>query len=327
MKAEKTEKSKYNYEEVIKQGFTNFGWTPDRSALTFREVILRDKNLDVITAAFTNYKNLMIMDLSENNFQDFSNLGPLPNLLVVNLRKNNIKDLKGMLVEENFPKLQKIDLSMNKIVELGPIKCPRLVELDLSDNRIEKTEAFEGHQKLEVLSLRKNRLATMTTLKNMPALRELYLAENKIKNFTGLEGLGALKTLHLRKNVIDLLDEELLASDVLEYLNLRENKIEKLEEIKKLKSLPKLKHLIYSFNPFILKYQEKYVYETVNSLPNLIRINKVHITVTVRKQAYEYAEGKYLKDLEDKRAAIRAQKEKERLAAEAEAAAQAQQEQ
>jgi hypothetical protein len=28
MKAEKTEKSKYNYDEVIKQGFADFGWTP-----------------------------------------------------------------------------------------------------------------------------------------------------------------------------------------------------------------------------------------------------------------------------------------------------------
>jgi len=49
------------------------------------------------------------------------------------------------------------------------------VQLNLSENRIDKGEGFEGHQKLINLNLRKNRLANIAFIKDMPNLVELYL--------------------------------------------------------------------------------------------------------------------------------------------------------
>eukprot|EP01017_Pseudomicrothorax_dubius_P044368 TRINITY_DN7492_c0_g1_i1.p1 TRINITY_DN7492_c0_g1~~TRINITY_DN7492_c0_g1_i1.p1 ORF type:complete len:162 (-),score=45.21 TRINITY_DN7492_c0_g1_i1:108-593(-) len=155
----------------------------------------------------------------------------------------------------------------------------------------------------------------------MPTLRELYLSENRIKSFVGLEGCGSLQVLHLRRNNIDIpTEEDIFQSESIEYLNLRENRVDKLEDIRKIKSnFPKLKTIIVSFNAIVQKYQERLYYEMINIMPQLNRINKIHITLNIRKKAYEYAEARHMKELEEKRTAIRIAKEKERAALEAEA--------
>jgi Leucine-rich repeat (LRR) protein len=68
----------------------------------------------------------------------------------------------------------------------------------------------------------------------MPNLKELYLTDNKIKTVQGLEGCPSLVKIHLRKNIIEVFDENFPVLESLKYLNLRENKIEKMDEIAKL---------------------------------------------------------------------------------------------
>lgn len=68
-------------------------------------------------------------------------------------------------------------LAGNKITELSQIKCPNLLELDLNDNKIEKFESFDGHPKILILSLKKNRINITTSLTNMASLKELYLVK------------------------------------------------------------------------------------------------------------------------------------------------------
>lgn len=63
-----------------------------------------------------------------------------------------------MTGEECFKNLQYLNLSNNKISELGPVKAPNLKYLNLNENKIEKVENFEGHAKLEVLILTKNKI-------------------------------------------------------------------------------------------------------------------------------------------------------------------------
>jgi hypothetical protein len=52
--------------------------------------------------------------------------------------------------------------------------------------------AFDGHPKLRVLELRRNKVGPLTVFVNVPELRELYLAENKVKSILGIETMGAL---------------------------------------------------------------------------------------------------------------------------------------
>jgi len=50
-------------------------------------------------------------------------------------------------------------------------------------------KAFDGHPKLRVLELRRNKVTVLTVFNNLPELREIYLAENKIKAIQGIETL------------------------------------------------------------------------------------------------------------------------------------------
>ena len=68
-----------------------------------------------------------------------------------------------------------MDLSENKITDLPAIKIPKLMKLNLCDNKIEKAETWEGHPVLNVLNLRRNKLSSTAFVKEMPNLKELYL--------------------------------------------------------------------------------------------------------------------------------------------------------
>jgi len=68
--------------------------------------------------------------------------------------------------------------------------------------------------------------------------------------------------LNLRKNLVETFDETFPPLENLQYLNLRENKLEKFEEILKLTSLPSLRTLIYSQNNVTVKFPN-YLLDTV----------------------------------------------------------------
>lgn len=82
----------------------------------------------------------------------------MPFLIKINLEQNNVKDIKPLANEEGFKSLKYLNLKGNKIAEFGPIKIS-LVSLNLTDNKIEKMEAFDGNPKLKQLFLKRNRIA------------------------------------------------------------------------------------------------------------------------------------------------------------------------
>ena len=44
-----------------------------------------------------------------------------------------------------------MDISHNKINELAAIKAPNVLQLNLNNNLINKTDTFEGHPKIRIL--------------------------------------------------------------------------------------------------------------------------------------------------------------------------------
>ncbi len=246
-KKDSQEKSKVNFDEVIQRSSRNMKMNQSRGGISYTEIHMKSMRVDQVAPCFANYQFVTSVDLSSNLITDFTNLGLMQSLLHLNLENNSIKDMKPLSNEEAFLKLQTLNMSKNKITELLPIKCPKLTLLNLNSNAIDKIETFDGHPRLKVLSLRANKINALTQLTAMPALKELYLSENKIRQFTGLEGLGSLITLNLRKNFIDIFEESLPAFDNIQYLNFRENKIEKQEELYKLNQYSSsLKTLIFS---------------------------------------------------------------------------------
>ena len=63
-----------------------------------------------------------------------------------------------------------------------------------------------------------------------------------------------------------------------------------MEEIEKLASLPKLKTLIISLNPFIEKNPTNYIYQILHKYNYLERINKHIVTNIVRQKTWDYQE-------------------------------------
>ena len=85
----------------------------------------------------------------------------------------------------------------------------------------------------------------------------------------------------------------------LQYLNLRENKLEKFDEILKLTGLVQLRTLIYWQNNVTTKYPN-YLLETVNNFLRLQRINKVYVTKSLKLKAFKYSEDKWKREQDHK---------------------------
>ena len=106
----------------------------------------------------------------------------------------------------------------------------------------------------------------------------------------GFDGLDSLQRLSLRSNTVSAWEEAFPPNESLEYLNLRSCRVEKMEEIEKLGSLPKLKTLILSFNPFVEKNQTNYIYQILHKFNYLERINKHEVTRIVRQKTMNHQE-------------------------------------
>ena len=61
-------------------------------------------------------------------------------------------------------------MGYNKIGELGGLNVPNLLELVLTENRIEKMENFGGHGKLKRLELRRNKIGNLQGLAGLSEL-------------------------------------------------------------------------------------------------------------------------------------------------------------
>ena len=104
--------------------------------------------------------------------------------------------------------------------------------------------------------------------------------------------------------------------ETLEYLSLRETRIEKADEIAKLTSLPSLRTLILKGTPYLLKNKNTFFYELLNFMPSLSRINKTSINDRLREQTLNHYGGKYKKEQEARALAEKLEEEKLRKEAE-----------
>ncbi len=100
----------------------------------------------------------------------------------------------------------------------------------------------------------------------------------------------------LFKKLMSIDEDNIGESDNLSYLNIRANKLEKIEEIKKLKNFVGLKTIVLSSNPIKDKFGKEYVYELISEMRTLERINKQNIDIEMRRKLYEYEKNKYIED-------------------------------
>lgn len=106
-------------------------------------------------------------------------------------------------------------------------------------------------------------------------------------------------------------------TESLKYLNIRENKVDKIEEIVKLNAYTNLKTLVCNNNPFISKCEGFNIYSLLKNFRFLKRINKTEVDLPVLRELYEYEKGLYLEEKRIEEEKRKAEEEAEREAEEA----------
>ena len=133
--------------------------------------------------------------------------------------------------EESFPNLRRLELSQNKISELVGLNCPKLQYLDVSTNKLDKYETWNGHPNLKELYIGDSKIKTMA-LGEMPELHVFSAPRTLINAFAGYEGYNNVVTVDLESTKIDKVEEEAPEMTNLKSLNLSSTKIANMDNLK-----------------------------------------------------------------------------------------------
>ena len=95
-----------------------------------------------------------------------------------------------------------IDLSMNRISKILPIRLTHLRELKMNFNLITTASEFRGHPTLENLELIGNKLTTCEGINNMPELKSLFISKNQLITLKDLVNLPNLVKINARENQV-----------------------------------------------------------------------------------------------------------------------------
>ena len=82
-------------------------------------------------------------------------------------------------------------------------------------------------------------------------------------------------------------------TESLRYLNIRDNKVDKLEEIVKLTAYTALETLITIDNPFVSKNEDYNENSLLKHFKYTKRVNKTEINVDLLKEVYEFEKAAY----------------------------------
>ncbi|XP_060052578.1 leucine-rich repeat and guanylate kinase domain-containing protein isoform X2 [Erinaceus europaeus] len=191
------------------------------------------------------YIHLQKLDLSVNNIEDLSCVGNMPYLLELNASHNKLTTFFNFKPPKN---LRKVDFSYNQISEMSDLSAYQaLTKLILDCNQIKEITGLEQCNNLTHLSLAQNKITEINGLYTLP-IKILCLSNNQIEKITGLEELRVLQNVDLSHNQISSL-QGLENHDLLEIINLEDNKISELSEIEYIEQLPLLRVLNLLKNP------------------------------------------------------------------------------
>ncbi|GEM_PF-3071356 len=140
---------------------------------------------------------IVSLDLSSKDLKIFpSEVKFCTGLQKLDLSMNQIVEISEDL---NLLRLEWLDLNNNKILELPVLNLPQLQRLDLNNNRLSGLSDMNLPQ-LQWLSLNNNQITCLTDM-NLSQLQGLYLSDNKIVNFPALNA-PLLQELYLSNNKI-----------------------------------------------------------------------------------------------------------------------------
>ncbi|XP_021093253.1 leucine-rich repeat and guanylate kinase domain-containing protein isoform X5 [Heterocephalus glaber] len=238
-------------EEAVAQALHELGRSGSGTEQVYLHLTLSGCDLTNISI-LCGYVHLQKLDLSVNKIEDLSCVSCMPYLLELNASQNKLTTFFNFKPPKN---LKKVDFSCNQISEMCDLSAYHsLTKLILDNNEIEEISGLEMCSSLTHLSLANNKITTVNGL-NMLPIKILCLNNNQIEKITGLEDLKVLQNLDLSHNQISSL-QGLEDHNLLEVINLEDNKIAELDEIEYIENLPILRIINLLRNPI----QEKSEY-------------------------------------------------------------------
>ena len=246
--------------DMIKGGISMLCKTGDGLEVAYVKLVVQNRELTNVFLLST-YIHLRYVDLS---FNKLTSLYPLQNMrFLVSLKVKNNK-LKSPQMSD-FPFLQFLDLTGNPLKSTKGIKQQSLEKLILSQTQLENLDDMtsENLPNLVHLNITNNSLKKLDGLE-LGSMKTLYAAGNKLRNLSGLSRLTSLTRLHLRGNRISSLkglDED---HPALEYLNVRNNSLEEVDELYHLSRMKKLTTLVIADNPI----SDSDAYRSVVEMPS-----------------------------------------------------------
>ncbi len=306
--------------DMLLKGLRDFGLQDSLKTVGYRKLLLSGLGLEFLKSVALDYRSIQHIDLSNNQLADFQQLATFDHLVYLNVSNNKIKHINYLAEEDKLPNLQRLEAQNNKITELPLIKAPKLQYLDVSGNSIAKYERIEGgHPALTVFKANQNKFKSLYFFKDMPKLREIHLADNMVAAMNDYENVPELRVLNLKHNKIEKLDEDLPELPNLARLCLKGNKISNKEYVRKLVQYPALKRINILENPVFDPGNEYAVHEVVMMNTKLAKVNGVDITPTILQEAIFLGDLQWRKQEEERIAKEKEEKEKADREAEKEA--------
>lgn len=147
-------------------------------------------------------KNLVFLDLYDNQIERIENLDGLRSLTVLLLGKNRIVDISGITSVRNS--LRVLDLHGNRISNIGKIsRLHELKSLNLAGNTLRQIHNgdFVGLNSLRELNLKRNRIKCLSGFDDLQNLERLWLCNNDLHR---IEDLGCIaKAINLKEITVE----------------------------------------------------------------------------------------------------------------------------
>ncbi len=150
---------------------------------------------------------LSVLTLARNSVEDLAPLADMGTLVSLALDGNSLHGLPPLP-----PRLEYLYLSDNSLSDIDSLADLRLIELDVSANRIASLAPLAGHNGLEYLHVHDNEVSDLSPL-SFESLKELHFRDNAVRDLSPLLDGEKLLMVDARRN--PLADDALAVLDAL----------------------------------------------------------------------------------------------------------------
>ncbi|ETO22682.1 hypothetical protein RFI_14513 [Reticulomyxa filosa] len=212
---------------------------------------------------------------------------PFEHIQILDVSSSEIRTLEG-IDATCFCNLREIHLDRNSIIDLSQLcNLKSLIVLKANHNQINSVNngRLGDLKKLEILELSHNKIHSVASLgiEGASSLQNLDLSYNDIKTLDGLNDLKNLRSLNLDANKIRRLSGQQMQSNglctlqhiefmpQLKVINMQDNRIPHIADIKNIKNLANLNKINLLKNPLVRK--EGLIEFILLTCPNIMSIN------------------------------------------------------